>query len=59
MSSPGRTKITEEIVPAAEASVCTRLFSKILLPWANLSTAIEITAAGMVEANVSPTLRPR
>ena len=56
---PGNTKITAESVPADEACVCTILFSKILLPEKNFSTAIEITAAGIDEANVSPTFRPK
>ena len=48
-----------ESVPAAEACVCTILFSKILLPLKNFKTAIEITAAGIDEAKVRPTFRPR
>lgn len=48
-----------ESVPAAEAWVCTMLFSKILLPLKNFKTAIEITAAGIDEAKVSPTFKPR
>ena len=46
-------------VPAAEACVCTILFSKILLPLQNFKTAIEITAAGIDEAKVRPTFKPR
>ena len=49
----------EDKVPAAEAWVCTMLFSKILESWANFKTAMEITAAGMEEANVRPTFKPK
>ena len=49
----------DDKVPAAEAWVCTILFSRILLSLANFKTAIDITAAGMDEANVKPTLSPR
>ena len=52
-------KITEDSVPAADAWVCTMLFSRMLLPCAKRSSAIEITAAGMDEAKVRPTFRPR
>ena len=45
-------------MPAAEACVCTMLFSRMPPPNGR-STAIEITAAGIEEAKVSPTLRPR
>ena len=48
-----------ESVPAAEATVWTMLFSRIDESFTALSTAIEMTAAGIDEANVSPTLRPR
>ena len=59
MTRPGSTKITEDSVPAAEATVCTMLFSQIVEPRKSFSTAMEITAAGMDEAKVSPTLSPR
>jgi hypothetical protein len=59
MSSAGSTKITDDSVPAADAWVCTRLFSRMLESRRRYSSAIEITAAGMAEAKVSPTLRPR
>ena len=52
-------KMTAESVPAAEAWVCTMLFSRMLAPGNRRSTAIEITAAGIEDAKVSPTLRPR
>ena len=59
ITSPGRTKMIDERVPAAEACVCTMLFSRMFDPRASRSTAIEITAAGMDEEKVRPTLRPR
>ena len=59
ITRPGRTKMMAESVPAADATVCTMLFSRIDELRTTLSTAIEITAAGIDEANVSPTLRPR
>ena len=46
-------------VPAAEATVWTMLFSRIEAPRKARSTAIEITAAGIEVANVSPILSPR
>ena len=46
-------------VPAAEAMVWTMLFSWIVVPENALSTAIEITAAGIEVANVIPILSPR
>ena len=49
----------EDSVPAAEATVCTMLFSRTPAPPAQRSTAMEITAAGMEEAKVSPALRPK
>ena len=51
--------MTEDSVPAAEAWVCTMLFSRMLLPLAKRSSAIEMTAAGMDDAKVRPTFRPR
>src|SRR3546814_10200697 len=46
-------------VPAAEACVCTMLFSRILALRNSRSTDMEITAAGMADENVGPTFRPR
>ena len=46
-------------VPAAEATVWTMLFSRMDESRTRLSTAIEMTAAGIEDATVSPTLRPR
>jgi hypothetical protein len=48
-----------ESVPAAEATVWTMLFSRIVESRTERRIAIEITAAGMDEAKVRPTLRPR
>ena len=48
-----------ESVPAADATVCTMLFSRIDASFTALRMAIEMTAAGIDDANVSPTLRPR
>ena len=52
-------KMIAESVPAADATVCTMLFSRIDEFFTRLRIAIEITAAGIDEAKVSPTLRPR
>src|SRR5581483_10686195 len=59
ITSPGSTKITDESVPAADATVCTMVFSQIAALRTARRTAIEMTAAGMDDANVSPTFRPR
>ena len=59
MTSPGRTKMIAERVPAADATVCTMLFSRMDESLTVLRIAIEITAAGIDDAKVSPTLRPR
>ena len=59
ITSPGKTKMIAESVPAAEATVWTMLFSRIDESLKPLRIAIEITAAGIDEAKVSPTLRPR
>ena len=59
ITSPGSTKMIEDRVPAADATVWTMLFSWMLTERNIRSTAIEITAAGMEEAKVRPTLRPR
>ncbi len=59
ITSPGSTKMIAESVPAAEATVCTMLFSRIDESLTALRIAIEITAAGIDEAKVRPTLRPR
>jgi hypothetical protein len=59
MIRPGRTKMIADSVPAAEAMVWTMLFSWIVASRTNLSTAIEITAAGIEVAKVMPSLSPR
>jgi hypothetical protein len=59
ITSPGKMKMIADKVPAAEACVCTMLFSRMLESLKKRSTAIEITAAGIEEENVRPTLRPR
>ena len=47
-------KIMADKVPAADACVCTMLFSRILESFAILRTAMEITAAGIAEEKVRP-----
>jgi hypothetical protein len=59
MTMPGSTKMIEESVPAAEATVCTTLFSWIVAPRSARSAAIEITAAGIEVAKVRPALSPK
>ena len=59
MTSPGSTKMIAASVPAALATVWTMLFSRIVDPLNSLRIAIEITAAGIEVAKVSPTLSPR
>src|SRR5215216_6911827 len=59
ITSPGNTKMIAESVPAADATVWTMLFSRIDESFTTLRIAIEITAAGIDEAKVRPTLRPR
>jgi len=59
MTRPGSTKMMADRVPAADATVWTMLFSRIDESRTMLSNAIEMTAAGIDEAKVSPTLRPR
>jgi hypothetical protein len=59
MTSAGRTKMIEDIAPPTDATVCTVMFSHIVDVLKARSRAIEITAAGMAEANVRPTRKPR
>ena len=59
ITRPGSTKMIAESVPAAEATVWTMLFSRIDESFTALRMAIEMTAAGIDEAKVRPTLRPR
>ena len=59
ITRPGRTKMIELMAPPTEATVCTVMFSQMVEVRNARSTAIEITAAGMAEAKVRPTSRPR
>lgn len=45
----------DDRVPAAEATVWTMLFSQMVKVFSARISAMEITAAGMEEAKVSPT----
>ena len=56
---PGMMKIIADSVPASDACVCTILFSRILESFAIFKMAIEMTAAGIAEEKVRPTLSPR
>src|SRR5436190_3660664 len=49
----------DDSVPAAEATVCTMLFSCSVAPRSARRIAIEITAAGIDVANVRPALSPK
>src|SRR6202040_688931 len=59
MTRPGSTKMMADNVPAADATVCTMLFSWMVVPLKPRSTAIEITAAGIDVAKVNPAFRPK
>src|SRR5882757_1628173 len=59
MTRPGSTKMMADNVPAADATVCTILFSWMVVPLKPRSTAIEITAAGIDVAKVNPAFRPK
>ena len=59
MISPGSTKMIDERVPAADATVCTMLFSWIVEFLKFRNSAIEITAAGIDVAKVSPAFSPK
>src|SRR5579883_2632929 len=59
ITNAGSTKINEESVPAAEATVCTMLFSWTVEPGKLRRIAMEMTAAGMDVEKVSPALRPK
>src|SRR4029078_10383287 len=54
MIRPGRTKMIDDSVPAAEATVCTILFSWMVAFLNPRRIAMEITAAGMEVENVRP-----
>src|SRR5438067_9009196 len=55
----GRMKMTDASAPAAEQTVWTMLFSRMLEPGKRPRRAIEITAAGIEVAMVRPTFNPR
>src|SRR5579872_1099427 len=59
ITSPGRTKMIDDSVPAADATVWTMLFSWIVTPLNLRSTAIEMTAAGIEVEKVNPALSPK
>ena len=59
ITRPGSTKMIDDSVPAAEATVCTMLFSWTVESRKPRSSAIEMTAAGIDVANVRPALRPK
>src|SRR3984893_15323441 len=59
ITRPGSTKMIDESVPAAEATVWTILFSWIVAPLNPRSMAIEMTAAGIDVEKVSPALSPK
>ena len=52
-------KMIADKVPAAEACVCTILFSRMLECLNMRRIAMEMTAAGMDDENVKPTFKPR
>ncbi len=59
MTRPGSTKMIEEMAPPTEATVWTVMFSQMVEVLNARSRAMEMTAAGMDEAKVRPTCRPR
>jgi hypothetical protein len=59
ITSPGSTKMIADSVPAADATVWTMLFSRIEESRTLARIAIEMTAAGIDDAKVRPTLSPR
>src|SRR5882757_8221679 len=59
ITRPGSTKMIDESVPAAEATVWTILFSWIVDPLNPRNMAIEMTAAGIDVEKVSPALSPK
>ena len=58
MIKPGRTKMIDDSVPAAEATVCTILFSWIVAFRKLRRIAIEITAAGIEVEKVRAAFSP-
>src|SRR3954454_6157865 len=59
MIRPGKTKMIDDSVPAADATVCTMLFSCTVAFLNARRIAIEITAAGIEGEKVRPALRPK
>ena len=59
MTRAGRMKMMEDSVPAAEACVCTMLFARMLASLNSRNTDMEMTAAGIADEKVRPTLSPR
>src|SRR5437016_14242375 len=59
MIRPGSTKMIDDSVPAADATVCTMLFSWTVAFLKLRRMAIEITAAGIEVENVRPALSPK
>ena len=59
MTRPGSTNTIADSVPADDAIVWTMLFSTIVPPLSSRRIAIDMTAAGIDVAKVSPTLSPR
>ena len=59
MIRPGRTKIMDDSVPAADAMVWTMLFSWIVASANSFRKAIEKMVAGIEEEKVRPALRPK
>ena len=55
---PGRARMTLHSVPAAEACVCTMLFSRRPAPPISRNAPIEIIAAGIDDENVIPVFSP-
>src|SRR5262249_587022 len=59
ITRPGRTKMIDDRVPAAEATVWTILFSWMVIPLNLRRNAREMRAAGIDAEKVSPALRPK
>src|SRR3954462_8759183 len=52
-------KVTDESMPAVEATVWTILFSWMVIPLKPRRAAVEMSAAGMEVEKVSPAFRPK
>ena len=59
MTRPGSTKMIELMAPPTEATVWTVMFSQMVDDLNIRRMAMEMTAAGIAEAKVSPTFSPR